>query len=179
MSGIEIAALAPLFAGTATATAGAGAAATGFGATLAQIAPWVAGASAAVGTVGAIRQGNFAANAAEAEAKEQQRAGDEAFAEGQRRMQIARRQGELALGSARAMGAASGAGFSDQIETGIREQADYNAMVEFYGGRSRQNTFYGQAANTRASGRSARTAGYINAVGEVGRGVSSIYDIYY
>lgn len=178
MTGIEVAALASLFGGTAAAGAGTAAAAGGLGATLAAAAPWVAGASAGIGAIGAIREGNAANQAAKFEAKQMKRAGDDAFAEGQQRAAQQRRQGQLALGRARVMGAASGAGFADNIEAGIMEQADYNAMVEFYGGKSSQNKFYGNAASTRQSGRNARTAGYFNAASSIGRGVASIYDIY-
>lgn len=177
MTGIEVAALASLFGGAA-ATGGTAAAAGGLGATLAAAAPWVAGASAGIGAIGAIREGNAANQAAKFEAKQMKIAGDDAFAEGQRRARMARRQGELALSAARAKGAASGAGTDSVIEAGIIEQSDYNAMVEFYGGKSQQNKFYGQAASTKRSGKNARTAGYFNAAGHAGKGFLSIYDIY-
>lgn len=178
MTGIEVGALAALFGGTAAAGGGA-AAAGGLGATLAAAVPWIAGASAGVGAIGAIRQGNAAEANAKFEAKQMKVAGDQALAEGQQRARLQQRQGQLALGRARAMAAASGAGANETLEAGIIEQANYNSMVEFYGGKQAQTKFYGQAASTKASGKEAKIGGYINAASYLGKGATSIYDLYY
>lgn len=151
----------------------------GLGATVSAAMPWIAGASAVAGTVGAVRQGQAAEQAAEYEAKQMERAGDEAFAEGQQRAKLAQRQRDMALGRARAMGAASGAGQSESVLEGIIEQGDYNTMVEWYGARSKRSTFYGNAASTLQSGKNAKTASYLNAASAAGKSASSIYDIYY
>jgi len=132
----------------------------------------------AAGAVGAIREGNVANTAAKYEAKQLETAGDQAFSEGQQRASLARREGKLALGRARAMGAASGAGTNDAIEERIREQADYNAMVEFYGGESQKNKFYASSYNTRTAGKNAKTASYFKAVSSLTGSGSSIYDTY-
>ena len=175
MTGIETAALLGML---GTAATSATAAASTIGTTALAAAPWLSAGSAALGAVGAIRAGNDAKAAADFEAKQMKTAGDAAFAEGQNRAAQARRQTDLALGSLRAKGSASGAGMDEGITEGIMEQGGYNEMVAFYEGQKSKTNFYNQASATKAGGKNAQTAAYFNAASQIGKGASSIYDVY-
>lgn len=109
--------------------------------------------------------------AADFEAKQMKKQGDEEFAVSQQKAAQAKREKELALSRVRATAAASGGGVDDasitSIMEGIQEQGDYNSMVEMYKGRSARNKLYGSAASRKAEGRSALTASFIKGAGSL------------
>lgn len=114
--------------------------------------------ASAVGTVvkviGAISQGNTAADAAQAQARYQAQVaeakGKEEFAAGQRRMLEVRRRKELAQSQLQARAAAGGGDTTDptvvNLGAGIEGQGEYQALTEFYKGENAQRGYQDAAA---------------------------------
>lgn len=108
--------------------------------------------------------------------------GGQAVAAGQRRAIGAARQADYVLSKARAGAAASGAGATDpsvlNIEAGIAQQGEYNALSALYEGQDAQRSALAQASAARADATSYATAGLLRGTGTILEGASSLYDRY-
>jgi hypothetical protein len=119
-----------------------------------------------LGAGGSVYSGMQAEAAANAQSKAMKQKGDQEYAIAQRRAMETRRQKQLALGRTQAVAAASGGGTGDTVSdimTGIEQRGEYNALTDLYSGSVARNDLYTNAAITKAEGKQARTAGFINA----------------
>lgn len=94
----------------------------------------------------------------------------------------ARRRGKYVASNARGFTAASGlttTGTSAIANEGqIRGQAEYDALAAIYSGDSRAQALQFRAANMRAEGSAARTAGWLSGTATILSGARSWYDKY-
>lgn len=133
-------------------------------------------AGTAVSAVGAIKSGQDADAAAQANAAaEERRAGEERAAatrEAARRAQ----QTSLLLSKQQALAASSGGGATDEtvlgLMGGVAKEGQYQQDSAIYAGDSKATNLEDEAAIARWKGQNARTAGYISAGGSVLSGVS-------
>lgn len=132
--------------------------------------------------VGQITGGFSQANNARNVAAQLVSNGGQAVAAGQRRAIGATRQADYVLSKARAGAAASGAGATDpsvlNVEAGIAQQGEYNALSALYEGQDAQRTAQNQASDARADATSYATAGLLRGTGTILEGASSLYDRY-
>lgn len=135
-----------------------------------------------VAALGQITSGFSQASNARSVAHQLVQNGGQAVAAGQRRAINATRQADYVLSKARAGAAASGAGATDpsilNIEAGIAQQGEYNALSALYEGRDTQRQALAQAEATRADASSYATAGLLRGTGTILEGASSLYDRY-
>lgn len=113
----------------------------------------VIGSLAAAG--GTIYSGIEAQNAAQAQAKQMQKKGDQEYAIAQRKAIQSRREKQQALGRAQAVAAASGGGTGDtvtDIMTGIEKRGEINALTDLYNGNVLRTDLYKEANATRKAG---------------------------
>ena len=144
---------------------------------LAAIAPVISTvatiASTAFSVIGSIREGNAQRAQAEQQAKESEVASKNALAEASRESAQYKREKEYALSSAQARGAASGAGRSLDIEAEIASFGADQQDLSISRGLAEKNRLLRSAANQRATGKAAQTAGYIGAAGAAFGGASN------
>ena len=124
-------------------------------------------ASAGLGAVSAISQGNQAAAMGKYQAE--QAAADANAARESAKLEAAqiRKAGEKQRSSARAALAASGVnvdtGTAELINTEIQQNAEQDALTTIQTGVNRSRAINAEGEAARISGRNARTAGYLNA----------------
>ena len=137
------------------------------------------GAGAAVSGIAAIKAGkaqqaasNFQAAQLDASAKAEQ-------ASAQRVAQEERRQKELVLSRARAVGAASGGGQDIPLLGAIEEDGEYRALTALWEGDEAAKGRRAQAAASRFEGKQYRKAGFVKGasgiLGQVGQSFSEKY----
>jgi hypothetical protein len=132
-------------------------------------------ASAAMGAVGSIRSGNAANEAAKGEALRMNMAADQTMRDGLAEDERARIEQRRALGLQLAASAEAGAGINaDQLRQSIYDQEMDSAAIR-YGAATRAQGLNDQANIRRAEGKSARTAGYLNAAGTLLNAGASYY----
>lgn len=108
---------------------------------------------------GTIASGVAADNAAKQDALNLEAKGQEELAASQRDADVKRREGALINSRQQALAAASGAGAGSDAPTIVKlmtdtaGQAEYNAQVDLYGGKSRKQGLYEAAANRRREGK--------------------------
>jgi len=138
-------------------------------AALAAAAPMLSTVATIAGTafsvIGNIREGNAQRAQAEQQAKEAEVASKNAFAESSREAAQYKREKEYALSTAQARGAASGVGRSLDIEAEIASFGDDQVGTSISRGLAEKDRLLRSAANYRATGKAAQTAGYIGAAG--------------
>jgi len=147
---------------------------------------FLAAAGPYIGTIlsaaAALAQGEAAGNAAAFKAKQDVIAGNQAAGASERQAFQERRQGALILSRAIAVASGSGAGAGDptvvDITGRIGAQTDYNAMTALYEGQQARQDYNTQAQETKWEGQQAKTAGYLEAGGQLLSGASSLYDKY-
>ena len=114
---------------------------------------------AAISGIGTILGGIAANNAAQSEAMQLEEKGKEELAASQRDAEVKRREGALINSRQQALAAASGAGAGSDAPTIVKlmtdtaGQAEYNAQVDLYGGKSRKEGLFNAAANRRREGK--------------------------
>ncbi|MCO5159621.1 MAG: hypothetical protein M9939_00675 [Mesorhizobium sp.] len=114
---------------------------------------------ALISGVGTIASGIAANNAAQQEAMQLEEKGKEELAASQRDADQKRREGALINSRQQAVAAASGAGAGMDAPTIVKlmtdtaGQAEYNAQVDLYGGKSRKEGLFNAAANRRREGK--------------------------
>lgn len=131
-------------------------------AAIGSVGSFLAANAGTIGTVlaagGTIYSGIEAQNAADAQAKQLQKKGDQEYAIAQRKAIQSRREKTLALGRAQAVAAASGGGTGDtvtDIMTGIEKRGETNALTDLYNGNVLRTDLYKEANATRKAGSSA------------------------
>lgn len=141
-------------------------------------APIVAGISAAVGAVGAIRQGNATAKAAKTNALFQQRnaviARQQAAEDADRSRRAARRR----LGALRAGFGASGVSLEGSPLDVLEDQAmesELDALTIQYQGELSAIGLESEAALSRERARASKTAGYLKAGSSLLTGAADVY----
>lgn len=146
-------------------------------------------ASAVVGAVGAIQQGEAAKQAADANAQgmEYNAASDRARAGQASRMagikeDEQRRAGRAAIGAQLASSAAAGAGLDSNLlrESIFNVESDagairYDGALKSAGLNDQATMGMFEASNARKRGESAQTAGYLNAAGSLLQGGNQYY----
>lgn len=114
---------------------------------------------AAISGIGTILGGVAANNAAQSEALQLEEKGKEELAASQRDADQKRREGALISSRQQALAASSGAGAGADAPTIVKlmtdtaGQAEYNAQVDLYGGKSRKEGLFNAAANRRREGK--------------------------
>jgi len=114
---------------------------------------------ALISGIGTIAGGIAANNAAQSEAMQLEEKGKEELAASQRDAEVKRREGALINSRQQALAAASGAGAGSDAPTIVKlmtdtaGQAEYNAQVDLYGGKSRKEGLFNAAANRRREGK--------------------------
>lgn len=123
-----------------------------------------------------IAAGENAYNAAKAEAKQLQRQAGRTEALSQRVAIEERRKARLVASRLKAVAGASGAGIDDPTVVNLLDdvdaQGEFNMLSALYEGTMQADTLRYQAKVTKQQGKSARTAGYVSAIAEMG---SSLY----
>jgi hypothetical protein len=116
------------------------------------------------------------------QAKQQEIAGTQSLAAGQREGMQETRKADYVGSRARAIAAGSGAGATDpgviKIQSDIAAEGEYNTMSALYQGVEAKRVGNADAALSRYAGRSAQTAGYLKAGATLLSGGSSLYDKY-
>lgn len=128
--------------------------------------------------IGQVQAGKAAnVNAKFQAAQAEQQAGQEQ-ATAQRVAIEERRKAAIVVSNVRAASAASGGGATDptvlNIEGGIAQQGEYNAMSALFEGEERSKALKLQAASTRMEGKQAKKAGMIGGVSTIISGASTI-----
>jgi hypothetical protein len=134
-----------------------------------------------LGAGGSIYSGMQAEASAKVQSKAMKEKGDQEYAIAQRRAMETRRQKQLALGRTLAVASASGGGTGDTVSdimTGIEQRGEYNALTDLYSGSVARNDLYTNAAITKAEGKQAKTAGFINAGTSLLSTAGTIYSDY-
>lgn len=104
---------------------------------------------------GTIYSGIQNQQAANTQAKQMQRKGEQEVAIAQRKAIASRREKQQALGRAQAVAAASGGGTGDTVSdimSGIERQGEYNALTDMYNGNVLRTDLYKEANATRKAG---------------------------
>jgi len=129
-------------------------------------------------TIGQLQQAKAAqANAGFQAAQYEARANEER-ASAQRAAIEERRQKELAVSRARAVGAASGGGIDLSLLGDIEEDGELRAAAALYEGEERAKGMTNQAAAARFDGQNAKRAGMIGAAGTILKGGTSFFEKY-
>lgn len=144
--------------------------------------PYLIVASTVMSAASSMQQGQAAELAGQAEAAQYARQAGESRATSQRAAEEERRKARLAISRSRAVAAASGAGATDptvvNLEGGIAEQGEYNALTRLYEGES-QARGYETAGDFAVAEGDAKASGYrTQAFSSVLSGGSSLYDRY-
>lgn len=116
---------------------------------------------------GQIAAGNSQNAAAKYEAKQLEARATAERAAAQRDAEKERRQKELVLSRARAVGAASGGGIDINLMGKIEEEGERNALLAMWEGEERARGAQDQAAATRWGGKMKKQGAYIGAMGSV------------
>lgn len=128
--------------------------------------------------IGSIAAGNAANANAQYEARQlEQRATAERAAAQQESLKD-RREKDLVLSRARAVGAASGGGIDINLMGKIEEEGERNALTALWEGEERARGAENQAAATRASGKRAKRAGFIGAGSTILTNTSTLLEKY-
>lgn len=131
-----------------------------------------------LGGVGTVAGGAAANASAQYEAKQLEARATAERAAGQRDAMRERKQKELVISRAKAVGAASGGGV-DLVGLGkIEEEGEYNALTAMWEGEERARGAEDQAAATRWSGKQAKRASFINAGATILDGGASFMEKY-
>lgn len=135
--------------------------------------------STLLSTVGAIQSGNAANAAAQFEAKQMDQRALAEQAASQREANEERRQKELVLSRARAVGAASGGGVDYDLMGDIEEEGEFRALTAMWGGDERAAGLRMQADSRRVEGQSRKRASRIQAGATLLGGVGeTLYEKY-
>jgi hypothetical protein len=128
-----------------------------------------------VGTVasgiGAKKEADYTASQLEAQATAER-------ASAQREAIQERKQKDLVISRAKAVGASSGGGVDLNILGKIEEAGEYNALTALWEGEERARGAENQAAATRWGGKRAKLAGFIGAGSDVAAGLARIRQDY-
>lgn len=131
---------------------------------------------ALISGAGTIASGIAANNAAQQEAMQLEEKGKEELAASQRDANQKRREGALVNSRQQALAAASGAGAGADAPTIVKlmtdtaGQAEYNAQVDLYGGKSRKQGLYDAAANRRREGKASLLGSVLGGFGGFAKG---------
>ena len=131
---------------------------------------------AAISGIGTILGGVAANNAAQQEAMQLEEKGKEELAASQRDANQKRREGALINSRQQALAAASGAGAGSDAPTIVKlmtdtaGQAEYNAQVDLYGGKSRKEGLFNAAANRRREGKASLLGSVLGGFGGFAKG---------
>jgi hypothetical protein len=127
--------------------------------------------------IGTIMGGRAEDAAAKSQAAQMQQQAGQERATAQREAIERRRQANLAISRARAVGGASGAAVSDiaGIEGDIAAEGDYNARTALFEGEDRAVGLEYGARVTRAKGKAAKKSAMIGGIAQVASGVGSAY----
>lgn len=127
---------------------------------------------------GAVSSGNAQNAASEYNAAMLERQGKAEQAVAQRDAQKERKQKELAISRARAVGASSGGGQDYNLIGDLEEEGEYNALVADWEGAERAAGRRSQAGGERFTGRQAKRAGQLKSFSTLLSGGASFYDKY-
>ena len=131
---------------------------------------------AAISGIGTILGGVAANNAAQQEAMQLEAKGKEELAASQRDADQKRREGALISSRQQALAAASGAGAGADAPTIVKlmtdtaGQAEYNAQVDLYGGKSRKEGLFNAAENRRREGKASLLGSVLGGFGGFAKG---------
>lgn len=131
---------------------------------------------AAISGIGTILGGVAANNAAQSEARQLEEKGKEELAASQRDAEVKRREGQLINSRQQALAAASGAGAGSDAPTIVKlmtdtaGQAEYNAQVDLYGGKSRKEGLFAAAENRRREGKASLLGSVLGGFGGFAKG---------
>lgn len=149
---------------------------------LAAAAPYISAASTVFAVGSQIQQGKRAKSIAEMQAREKEKAANEAAAESQRDAQTERKKAKYVASRARAVAGASGAGVTDptttNLLTDIESQGEYNAYSAIFSGTSMEDSLRAGASIDRNRGSAVRSASYANSASTAISGGSSWFDKY-
>lgn len=124
-----------------------------------------------------LAQGQYARDAARAEARLLENKANATEALSQREAIERRREADLVRSRAIAVAGASGTGVDDpstvKILEGIEDQGEYNFLAALYDGKVEANTLRYAGQMKRAEGQMARKASYITAIADMG---TSLYE---
>lgn len=146
---------------------------------LAGLAPIFGAIGTGVQVLGTLQAGREAEARANYEAEVQEQQADEAYAASQRDAAETYRKGRIMLGDQRAAIAASGGSLTDpsviDIMGDTAAEIDLAARTDIYKGEQQARGYNDAAVNSRATGRSARSASFIGAAGGLFSGISNMY----
>jgi uncharacterized protein YqfA (UPF0365 family) len=132
--------------------------------------PFIQIASAAIGAIGSISQGNAARKSAEYNANVMQRQAETTRSQGLAREEVQRAQARQQIGKQLAAGAESGVGLSgsslDLLNASMLD-SEMDAMNIRYERDLNATGLLNQAALTRADGKAKRNASYLSAAGSL------------
>lgn len=131
-----------------------------------------------VSTVGALAQGSAAKASSEYEAKQLEAQGLAENAAAQREAQEERRQKEIMMSRARAVGAASGGGLDFELAGDIEEEGEYRALTALWEGEEAAKGRKAQAEAARFDGKQAKKASLFKAGKTLLGTGTSIYEKY-
>ena len=120
-------------------------------------------AGSAVSGLGALQAGRAQAAASEFQAKQLEAAGLAEQASSQRQAQEDRRQKEIVISRARAVGAASGGGQDIPLLGAIEEEGELRALTTLWVGDEAAKGRQAQAAAARFEGKQYKRAGFVRA----------------
>lgn len=138
----------------------------------------LSGAGTAISTVGAIQAGNANKAAANYQAAQLDAAAKTERASAQRQAQEERRQKELLISRARAVGAASGGGQDYGLIGSIEEDGTLRELTALWQGEEAAKGREQQAASARFDGKQAKKASVFKAATTLMSGGASLYDRY-
>lgn len=127
-------------------------------------------------TVGAIQQGNAAQASANYQAQQLDAQAKTERAVAQRQANEERRQKELVISRARAVGAASGGGQDYDLLGDLEEEGEYRAATAMWEGEEAAKGRTNQANAARFEGKQAKKASRFKAAGTILGGATSFYD---
>ena len=130
--------------------------------------------SAVIGAAGSVASGIAAKNQADFEAKQQEMAGNEAFASSQRDAEEKRKEAWLVQSRQQALAASSGAGATDPTIVQLMEdtagQGEYNAQTAQYVGENRKRGLFDSAMGTRMTGQANMFGSFLSGASQLASG---------
>lgn len=145
---------------------------------LAAAAPYLMAAGTAVSVVSSVKQGQDAAQQAEANALQLRNQANADSAAAQRSAINSRKQAEYAMSRGQALAAASGAGATDptvvNLLSGIAGEGEYRALTSLYEGDTAAGNANAQATAAVNEGNAYKQAGYLKGISTVLSGGSTL-----
>ncbi len=132
----------------------------------------------ALSTIGQIQSANAQKAAADFNARQLEAAGKAEEASASLAAQEARRQKELQISRARAVGAASGGGQDYALLGDLEEDGELRALTALWEGKERAAGRYNQASATRFEGKQLKRAGIFGAATNALTQGATFYDKY-